>query len=121
MTRLPIGTRLNNYGVRVVVVAHDDGAHIAYTEGRVDSARVYIEGDEIDLWTVVPSDADREVEALRRQVAELTALGVSLHKAEDQGRREERAAIVAWLRAGGRATSEYYADCVEQGDHEVSR
>jgi len=35
---------------------------------------------------------------LRAQVAELQALGVSLHKAADAGAQAERAAVVAWLR-----------------------
>lgn len=70
-----------------------------------------------------PIPAPGEVEALRRHVAELTALGVSLHKAEDRGRKEERAAIVAWLRFEGRATegwSDYCADCIGRGEHEVA-
>lgn len=212
--RLSIGTRLNNYSVRVVVVAHDDGSHIACTEGQVEPARVYIEDGDLDLWTIVPSDADREVEALRRQVAELqaerdalqaacvcagcgardgtcdedglcdgcgcdvivgsigaveaverlreeresyeselsdvreglhtvtaqrdrlaldatleaealrrqvaelTALGVSLHKAADRGRKEERATIVAWLRGGAEAWLYVAADGIERGLHE---
>ena len=39
-----------------------------------------------------------EVEALRRQVAELQALGVSLHKAAAAGMADERAAVVKYLR-----------------------
>jgi len=41
---------------------------------------------------------EAERDALRRQVAELTALGVSLHKAAAAGRDAEREAVVAWLR-----------------------
>ena len=39
-----------------------------------------------------------EVERLRSEVAELRALGVSLHKSAAMGRDVERAAVVAWLR-----------------------
>ena len=46
--------------------------------------------------TVEALEAERG--ALRRQVDELTALGVSLHKAAAAGRDAERAAVVAWLR-----------------------
>ena len=42
----------------------------------------------------LPIDRD----GLRRQVAEITALGVSLHKAAAAGRDAERTAVVAWLR-----------------------
>ena len=38
-----------------------------------------------------------EVERLRGEVAELRALGVSLHKSAAMGRDAERAAVVAWL------------------------
>lgn len=65
-----------------------------------------------------------ERDALRRQVAELIANGVSMHKAADRAAKEERAAIVAWLRSEhtGEDTegwSAYMAMCVERGDHEV--
>ena len=43
-------------------------------------------------------DAEQENTALRQQVAELTVLGVSLHKAAAAGAQAERAAVVAWLR-----------------------
>lgn len=43
-------------------------------------------------------ELEAEVEALRAQVQELQALGVSLHKAADAGAQAERAAVVAWLR-----------------------
>ncbi|NBV20264.1 hypothetical protein [Janthinobacterium sp.] len=56
-----------------------------------------------------------EVEALRAQVQELTALGVSLHKAADAGAQAERAAVVAWLRR--RTALRHYADCIERGEH----
>ena len=70
-------------------------------------------------------DAERENTALRQQVAELTALGVSLHKAAAAGRDNERAAVVAWLRASvspGFADDLYdgvrwRADEIENGEH----
>lgn len=40
-----------------------------------------------------------EIDALRRQVAELTANGVSVHKAAAAGMADERAAIVKYLRS----------------------
>jgi len=52
-------------------------------------------------WSVSPQEASAlvaEVDRLRAQVAELRALGVSLHKAADAGAKNERAAVVAWLR-----------------------
>ena len=52
--------------------------------------------------------------ALRQQVAELTALGVSLHKAAAAGRDNERAAVVAWL------YRQHYDDTatrIERGEH----
>jgi predicted transcriptional regulator len=52
--------------------------------------------------------ADAERDELRRQVADLMALGVSLHKAAAAGRDAERAAVVAWLRNVG--TSGFIAD-----------
>ena len=57
---------------------------------------------------------------LRAQVAELQALGVSLHKAADAGAQAERAAVVAWLRGifpEWPAGSNGYTDEVERGDH----
>lgn len=70
-------------------------------------------------------DAERENTALRQQVAELTALGVSLHKAAAAGRDEERAAVVAWLRERQEAVEwaltaagyEHAADTIERGEH----
>lgn len=69
-----------------------------------------------------------ERDALRRQVAELVANGVSIHKAADRAAKAERAAIVAWLRshdplgwgdAEHWADAEHFADGIEQGAHEV--
>jgi len=59
---------------------------------------------------------------LRAQVAELQALGVSLHKAADAGAQAERAAVVAWLRAEAyltlyEATTSDVADAIENGEH----
>jgi len=83
--------------------------------------------------TVLPSEAAdvvAEVEHLRAQVAELRALGVSLHKAADAGAQAERAAVVAWLKkqriyctdsTGGpnavTATYAHAAEAVERGEH----
>jgi hypothetical protein len=70
--------------------------------------------------------AEAEVEHLRAQVAELQALGVSLHKAADKGAKDERAAVVAWLRrvaTDARDWSERadvydaIADNIESGEH----
>lgn len=70
-----------------------------------------------------------ECDGLRRQVAELTALGVSLHKASAVGRDAERAAVVAWLREradtlapsirpDSRSTAlDAAADSIERGAH----
>jgi hypothetical protein len=67
---------------------------------------------------------EQENAALRQQVASLTALGVSLHKAAAAGAQAEREAVVAWLRE-----NEGYvrpvaweilsaaADCIERGEH----
>ena len=57
---------------------------------------------------------------LRAQVAELRALGVSLHKSAAMGRDAERAAVVAWLRErqpGWPAGSGGHADAIERGEH----
>ena len=66
-------------------------------------------------------DAERENTALRQQVAELTALGVSLHKAAAAGRDAERAAVVAWLRVAWGAVNLVSTDIVsaeiERGEH----
>ena len=66
-----------------------------------------------------------EVERLRAEVAELRALGVSLHKSAAMGRDAERAAVVAWLHYA--ADTRYYdcccgpvaacADAIERGEH----
>ena len=66
-----------------------------------------------------------EVERLRSEVAELRALGVSLHKSAAMGRDAERAAVVAWLNDA--ADARYYdcccgpvaacADAIERGEH----
>ena len=58
-----------------------------------------------DLIKMLEADVERltaERDALRSQVADLTALGVSLHKAAAAGRDAERAAVVAWLEREGR-------------------
>ena len=70
-------------------------------------------------------DAERENTALRQQVAELTALGVSLHKAAAAGRDAERAAVVAWLRSEAESENPFYAQSnldyaatmIERGEH----
>jgi len=59
-------------------------------------------------------DAERENTALRQQVAELTALGVSLHKAAAAGRDNERTAVVAWLY---RQHYDDTAERIERGEH----
>jgi hypothetical protein len=43
-----------------------------------------------------------EIAACRNQVESARALGVSLHKAADKGTKDERAAVVEWLRAESR-------------------
>jgi len=72
-----------------------------------------------------------EVKALRAQVQELTALGVSLHKAGDDGYRQgytdgkddERDAVVEWLRmlddrwGLGASVCGAAADAIERGAH----
>lgn len=68
-----------------------------------------------------------EVEALRAQVQELQALGVSLHKAADAGAQAERAAVVAWLlrlECAGMAklcahcfARQAAANAIKRGDH----
>jgi hypothetical protein len=71
-----------------------------------------------------------QVEALRAQVQELTALGVSLHKAADAGAQAERAAVVAYLKDLAGAARErdafwqgvasghaYAAQWIERGAH----
>jgi len=68
-----------------------------------------------------------ERDALRSQVADLTALGVSLHKAAAAGRDAERAAVVAWLRSDapvpmwraalGQTWGHVSADAIEAGAH----
>ena len=71
-----------------------------------------------------------EVERLRSEVAELRALGVSLHKWAAMGRDAERAAVVAWLRErhvhtmewDGRVnavsrTYNHAANEIERGEH----
>lgn len=72
-----------------------------------------------------------QVEALRAQVQELQALGVSLHKAADAGAQAERAAVVLWLLGvaesafctktpEGIQLAKYMddaADAIERGDH----
>jgi len=66
-----------------------------------------------------------EVKALRAQVAELQALGVSLHKAADAGAQAEGAAVVAWLREwqntmDDRITHDdldYAIAVIERGEH----
>jgi len=72
---------------------------------------------------------EQENTALRQQVAELTALGVSLHKAAAAGAQAERAAVVAFLRET-LATSEtahasddldYAIDIIERGAHRDRR
>ena len=62
------------------------------------------------------TDAEQEITALRQQVAELTALGVSLHKAAAAGAQAERAAVVAYLRACD-GESYDFADDIERGVH----
>ena len=66
-------------------------------------------------------DAERENTALRQQVAELTALGVSLHKAAAAGRDNERTAVVAWLRVAWGAvnlvSTEIVSAEIERGEH----
>ena len=59
-------------------------------------------------------EARAEIDALRRQVAELQALGVSLHKAAAAGMADERAAVVAWLRL---VAGPEWADCIARGCH----
>ena len=71
--------------------------------------------EEVDLRTA-------EVERLRAEVAELRALGVSLHKSAAMGRDVERAAVVAWLRQEAyltlyEATPSDAADAIESGEH----
>jgi len=66
-------------------------------------------------------ELEAEVKALRAQVQELQALGVSLHKAADAGAQAERADVVAWLRKVGhpcchQCNDELAAD-IERGDH----
>ena len=74
------------------------------------------------------NDLLREVERLRSQVAELRALGVSLHKAAAMGRDAERAAVVAWLngcategfillRINEACDAEKWALAIERGEH----
>lgn len=142
---LPVGTLLTNGHVRVVVVTHDDGAHIVVTEGQVEPATFYIEDNDIGLWTVVPSEADREVETLRAEIQRLRAeLDIrtaqredALRKASDLRTRlavaqslgaQERAAIVAWMhglvadvpiRNAGRELVKDLAEWIEYGHHEV--
>ena len=55
-----------------------------------------------------------EVGALRRQVAELTENGVSVHKAAAAGMESERAAVVAWLRS---REVHQWARLIERGAH----
>lgn len=78
-------------------------------------------GHDIDRLRADLELATLEVEALRRQVAELLANGVSMHKAADRAAKAERAAIVAWLREYGWVglRGSDFADGIERGDHEV--
>jgi hypothetical protein len=68
--------------------------------------------------------AEAENTALRQQVAALTRLGVSLHKAEQAGVDAERIAVVAWLREVADTPVPWVDDAirdaalaVERGDH----
>lgn len=62
-----------------------------------------------------------EVDRLRAQVAELQALGVSLHKAADVGAQAERVAVVAFLTGENDARCRFISDEVamriERGEH----
>jgi hypothetical protein len=77
---------------------------------------------EAHIHRVIGDKLVAEVEHLRAQVAELQALGVSLHKAADVGAQAERAAVVAWIRI---EESHYpvghaplnTADAIERGEH----
>jgi hypothetical protein len=68
--------------------------------------------------------AEAENTALRQQVAALTRLGVSLHKAEQAGVDAERIAVVAWLREVADTPVPWVDDAIrdaalaiERGDH----
>lgn len=87
-------------------------------------------GNDIDRLRADLELATLEVEALRQQVAELLANGVSMHKAAGRAAKAERAAIVAWLRGlvaddpetdAGRELVEDLAKWIERGAHEVQR
>ena len=88
---------------------------------------VHCREEWVDLLTLYETDEcsvrlRAEVERLRGEVAELRALGVSLHKSAAMGRDAERAAVVAWLRAAGRRSSTDAVDhilalALERGEH----
>jgi hypothetical protein len=102
---------------------------------QVDLVRAQVEAAHAEAATMRAwaEEARIEISALRNQVASALALGVSLHKAADKGAKNERAAVVAWLRdyaapshsdadnlavlAPGAATVGRLADNIERGGH----
>jgi hypothetical protein len=84
--------------------------------------RAATKGYAVTVYPDEAADVVTEIERLRAQVAELQALGVSLHKAADKGAKYERAAVVAWLRSRGMAdyaqsNLDYAATMIERGGH----
>ena len=56
MTRLPLGTRLSNYGVRAIITGDDGTTYRLTVEG---FSGAYLDVDDSDLaaagWVVIPS------------------------------------------------------------------
>ena len=94
---------------------------------------VHCHEEWVDLLTLYETDEcsvrlRAEVDRLRSEVAELRALGVSLHKSAAMGRDAERAAVVAWLRGEVDAAMEMHlpvraatflecGEAIERGEH----
>jgi hypothetical protein len=127
-----IETRRTRYNViRLPTGAPDDGGDLLAECWSIGDARLIAAAPDLAA-TVEALEAERD--ALRRQVAELTALGVSLHKAAAAGRDAGTAEAVAFLRLQAQAAGRMRglsaaagatiadamlvaADTIERGEH----
>jgi DNA repair exonuclease SbcCD ATPase subunit len=123
-----LGDALSEAGIEVSAVAQDYPAYVRQIAAERDALREELERAKRDLvdahpevvaaglrWLLRNAEAkyeslntaakeasaeyDAELDALRAQVAELTRLGVSIHKAAAAAQQAQRDRIVAWLRA----------------------
>ena len=115
------GSTVGPWRVQTAACEHGDDEHSAIKGG--GALVTDCVANENDAAFIAHARADipalcDEVERLRSEVAELRALGVSLHKSAAMGRDAERAVVVAWLREHTNSEDAcMFASWIERGEH----